>query len=562
MLMVLFSLQAFSAPAKQVQLTDEEKIWITQHPVVNFTGDPDWLPFEGFTGNGQYIGIISEILKIIEQQTPLKFNVIPAKSWSESISLLKSGKVDMMTVSDAWKDPEYLYTKSILANPIVIVMKSDHSYVDSLYYLQYESIAVIKGYHYVDSIKKKYPEYNYYEVDNIQEGLKGVASGKYDALLASMALATYTLDNMQINNVKVVGETEFEIKVNFAVRKEFAPLAGIINKVTIGEKKKHELLKEWTYQKYVEKTDYTLITQLFMFLLIILMAAVILYLLLKKKSQKHKNAESLLSNIQEEINNAVKYASVLDGPSGLKSDELRIFSDDSFIVSYPENSKSSTFAYFARLDHDKMLLMVIDAGGKGIDSILKALFIKTLIEAAVDQVSNQSLEADPANILSALEMQIRRAIDKIDPNDKPDNTGFDAAVVTIDKADHSLMYAGANIPLLYTKNHEVFTVRANKHSVGSGSHDYTKHSIRIVDTMDFYLFSNGYTEQAGGRQNLPFGKRRVKEILGKYENYNMDTQKNALLKDFREYAGENETVRDITLLGFRISGQQSREPLI
>lgn len=553
MLAVLSPLHAFSTAAKDIPLTNKDKAWIAQHPIINFTGDPDWLPFEGFTEDKRYIGIIPELLKIIEQQTSLKFNIIPTKTWSGSVSLLENGKVDMLTVSDAWKDPNYLYTNTILPNPIVIVMKDDHMYIDSLYYLQYESIAIIKGYRYIDSIRKKYPDYSFYEVENIQEGLEGVAAGKYDALLASMALSTYTIGQMQLSNVKVVGKTEFEIKVNFAVRKEFAPLVDIINKVHIEEKKGHELLKEWTYQKYVEKTDYSLITELFMLLLIILMAAIILYLLYKKKSRAHKGTENVLSDTQEEINSAIKYASLLDDPSKLRSNNLNDFFDDSFNVSHPKNIKSSTLAHFSILSDNKAMLIVIDPKGEGIDSILNALFTKTLLRDVVTQIENGSLTADPAGILNSLETQTQHTLDNLDDKKKPANIGFDAAVITIDRASNTLLYAGANIPLLYTQNHEVMVKRADKHTVGSGIHNYTNHSIQIVDTMDFYLMTRGYTEQVGGKQNLPLGKRRVKEILGKYENYNMDVQKNALVKAFMEHIGKHPRMDDLTLVGLRVT---------
>lgn len=553
MLVALSPLHAFSTAAKDIPLTDKDKTWIARHPVINFTGDPDWLPFEGFTEDKRYIGIIPELLKIVEQQTSLKFNIIPTKTWSESVSLLKNGKVAMLTVSDAWKDPNYLYTNTILPNPIVIVMKDDHMYIDSLYYLQYESIAIIKGYRYIDSIRKKYPDYIFYEVENIQEGLEGVATGKYDALLASMALSTYAIGQMQLSNVKVVGKTEFNIRLNFAVRKEFAPLVDIINKVHIEERRGHELLKEWTYQKYVEKTDYSLITELFMLLAIILMIAVILYLLYKKKSQAHKGVEYVLSDTQEEIDSAIKYVSLLDDSSKLKSNNLNDFFDDSFKVSHPKNIKSSTLAYFGILSDNKAILIVIDPKGEGVDSILNALFAKALLKRVITQIENGSLTADPAEILSSLGTQIQHAFDAIDDKKKPANIGFDAAVISIDKASNTLVYAGANIPLFYRQNHEIATIRADRQTVDNGVYDYTNHSIRIVDTMDFYLTTRGYIEQVGGKQNLPFGKRRVKEILGKYENYNMDVQKNALVKAFMEHIGKHPRVGDITLVGLRVT---------
>ena len=40
-------------------LTQQELQWIAAHQRVNFTGDPNWLPYEAFQPNGEYIGIVT-----------------------------------------------------------------------------------------------------------------------------------------------------------------------------------------------------------------------------------------------------------------------------------------------------------------------------------------------------------------------------------------------------------------------------------------------------------------------------------------------------------------------
>ena len=555
----LSSLQASGTPTPstdqtaRAHLDEQEKAWIREHPLINFTGDPDWLPFEAFSDTGRYIGIVPDILNIIEKQTSLKFNIKPTKSWDQSVKLLESGKVDMMTVSDAWNDPKYLYTEPVLPNPIVIVMKADQPYVDSLYYLQYEDIAVIKDYRYVDQIKKKYPNYNFHDVKNIQEGLEGVATGKYDAVVASMALATYTIEKLQLNNIKVVGKTEFNIKILFAVRKDMAPLVGIINKVHIGEKKGHELLREWTYQKYVEKTDYTLITQLVMLLLIILLAAIIFYLLFKKKSRKHQSTEGLLAHIKNEIDDAERYASLLDDPALLKSDSDSDFFDDSFTVSHPRSIKSGTLSCFKKLDPDRAILIVADARGESIDGVLNALFIKGIVQEVIDQLGGKRIDPDPATVLSSLGRILHHRLEETDTRNRPKTVGFDAAAVIMEKAAGTLLYAGANISLFTAQEHQVRIVRADKTPVGSGDIDYTSHRIELIDTDSFYLFSRGYIDQIGGSQELPLGKRRIKEILGKYELQDLETQRNALVKAYKEHKGGQAMTGDIIIVGFRLN---------
>jgi hypothetical protein len=151
-----------------------------------------------------------------------------------------------------------------------------------------------------------------------------------------------------------------------------------------------------------------------------------------------------------------------------------------------------------------------------------------------------------------MERELQNRLEKMNDDKRPGNIGFDAAVVIVDLAADRLIYAGANIPLFYTQNHEVTIIRADKHAVGAGTVDYNDHIIKIVDTTNFYLFSSGYIDQIGGAQELPIGKRHIKEILGKYELQDMETQRNVLVKAFKEHKGNYPRVGDITMIGFQV----------
>ena len=246
-------------------LNEQEKEWLQTHREIQFTGDPHWLPFEGFDKNGKYIGIIADFLKIIEEHTGLKFKKHMTNTWDESLDLLKSHKVQMLTVSlDTDLGDDFICTQSFLSSPVVIIMKEKTAYVDSLYQLHNKTIAVIKNYGYVRKIKEKYPTYHFFEVENIDEGLQAVAEGKYDVMLSTMALAAYTITKKQLANIAVVGKTEFTTHLVFAVDKKYAPLVSIINQVgaIVDEHTKQQILHKWVNQEYVEKVDYTLLWQI------------------------------------------------------------------------------------------------------------------------------------------------------------------------------------------------------------------------------------------------------------------------------------------------------------
>ena len=270
-------------------LTKEEKQWIAKHKEIPFSGDPNWLPFEAFDENGNYIGIVSDILKIIERKSGLKFHKMQTQSWEESLKLFQEKKVVMLTeTTDSLLQKKFLFTQSFLKNPIVIIMKSENDYVETLEDLQNKSIVMIQDYGYIHKIKQKYPHHHFVEVQNINEGLKAVSQGRYDAILTTMALGSYMMTKMQLSNLAIVGQSGFQTEVGFVVLNEYAPLVGIINKVvqSIDEPTKQQILSKWISVELLKKVDYTLVWQIVIVFFIIIGGTLFWSLRLKREIKR------------------------------------------------------------------------------------------------------------------------------------------------------------------------------------------------------------------------------------------------------------------------------------
>ena len=277
-----------------ISLSDEEKNWIKEHQEINFSGDPNWLPFEAFDKGGNYIGIVSDILKIVEKQTSLKLHKIPTKSWEESVLLLKEQKIAMLTeTTDSPLNQEYPFTHPFIRNSIVIIMQEKSPYVDSLAALYGKSIVVIKEYGYVQKIKEAYPDLHFVEVDDVNRGLKAVAEGKYDVMLTTMAMGSYMMTKLQLSNLSIVGKTGFSTDVAFVVLPEYAPLVGILNKVieSIDEKTKQKILSKWISVELVKKVDYTLLWELIAVFVALIGGTLFWSLRLKKEIKRREVLE-------------------------------------------------------------------------------------------------------------------------------------------------------------------------------------------------------------------------------------------------------------------------------
>ena len=227
----LFAGGATYAQKSTIKLTPEEKAWLKDHPVIKMAGDPNWLPFEAFDKSGKYIGIVSEYIRLIGNQLNIHIEIIPTKTWTESTALAKTGKVDVLSETDDSELTKHLnFTKSFLSNPVVIVMGDEENYVEHIANIRDKKIAIIKNYGYTSKIKKKYPDIDYLIVDNIQDGLLAVSTGEADAAFCTMALGSYTISQMGLHNIKIVGKTEFSTKLAFGIRKDYALLVSMFNK--------------------------------------------------------------------------------------------------------------------------------------------------------------------------------------------------------------------------------------------------------------------------------------------------------------------------------------------
>ncbi|MEW8436736.1 MAG: EAL domain-containing protein, partial [Candidatus Thiodiazotropha taylori] len=299
-------------PVADLQLTSEERSWIDRNQTVRFTGDPNWLPYEAFDEEGNYIGMVADYLRVIERETGLKFDAMPVSSWTESLVSAVQGKVSVISgdAADAILNQHFNPVETYSRNPIVIIMDYRQNFVENLEEIDDRNIAIIKDYGYTADLFERYPDIGFIEVENIQEGLEGVSQGRFDALLATMALAGYHIAEMGMHNVKVVGKTSVIMDLTLFVDKDTPLLYSIINKTlkSISQTERQEIQQAWVRTKYVEKTDYGLVIQITLGLAILIMLVLGWNRQLQREidrrhetEQSLRRSENLLKNVIDQL---------------------------------------------------------------------------------------------------------------------------------------------------------------------------------------------------------------------------------------------------------------------
>lgn len=265
----------FSAVTEGITLSKEEKLWFKAHPELTFTGDPNWLPFEAFNDKGEYIGIVADYIKELEKMLPVTFRPIKVATWQQALSLAQAGEIDVISdvIGSEGMRRKYRPITPYLTTPIVIVMRSDHEFVNDLDDIENKRIAIIKGYGYIGNLKRRYPEIRFREVDNADILLEQLSSGKIDAAVLSMPKAGYLIRTKGYANLKIVGKTSIEMQLSLFVKTSEPLLQKVLDRAvrSISKSKSSQILKEWQEVKFADKPDHTLLFQLAgMFLLILL----------------------------------------------------------------------------------------------------------------------------------------------------------------------------------------------------------------------------------------------------------------------------------------------------
>ncbi len=237
----------FHRAAPTLTLTPAERAWLEAHPVIRITGDPDWLPQEAFTEDGTYVGIVADVLDLLEPRLGARFERVPAETWSEAVRLLETGAVDMLSETTTSERQTMTFTDSYIVFPVVIMGRDGATRVSGPSELAGQRVAVVRDYGYVIPFRRQYPNLDYVVVDTVREGLLSLAAGDADTLIATASTASYLMSELGLTDLQIIGATGLSIDLGFGVRTDAPLLVSILNKAiaSVTETERLAIRERW-----------------------------------------------------------------------------------------------------------------------------------------------------------------------------------------------------------------------------------------------------------------------------------------------------------------------------
>jgi serine phosphatase RsbU (regulator of sigma subunit) len=271
------------------------------------------------------------------------------------------------------------------------------------------------------------------------------------------------------------------------------------------------------------------------------------YQLLEQKSAIIEANALELKEKNKDITDSINYAQRIQKAVFPNEEMVQKVFPQSFVLFLPRDIVSGDFYWLE--EQEKTILAAVDCTGHGVPGAFMSLIGNEILNQIVVEKGITS----PDLILNELHLGIAKALKK-ESNQNQD--GMDVALISIDKKNQILEFAGAKNPLYYVQNNEMKVIQADKHSVGGfiwlAKPQFKKHKVDISMPTTIYLFSDGFQDQFGGKKGRKFMTTHFRNLLYDIHQEDMSKQKEILLQTLEDWKQGYEQVDDILVIGVKL----------
>jgi len=586
----------FSFSQKQINLSPSEKQWIETHPEVTFSYDVDWQPISFINDKGEYDGIANDYLNLISKQTGLVFKPHPnIKSWSESLDLIKQGKVMFIpalgenTIRDSYLD----FTKPYATYSYVIVTSKDGEFIGGLSDLKGKTIAMPKDFYSTDLVESQNIGAKFIYKNGMEECLLAVSSGSADATIENLAVISHYLNYKGYENLKIASPADLpKNQIRMGIGKEHKTLLNIIQKSlnTITQKEKNTIIQNWTSVKYEHGVNmrkvWTISGIIGGITLLIFGSFIYWNRKLKKQIKLRRLAERKLQISHDEISEqkeiiehksnevtaSITYAQRVQNAILPPFEYIFEVLEEAFVLFLPKDIVSGDFYYLeTKNDDNNVFFSASDCTGHGVPGAMMSMICyDTLHEAVMEQNLNH-----PSEILDFAKQSL---ISRFENSGKQIRDGMDTSFCHLNKKDLTLQWAGAYNPLWIIRdnvhlektnklktsnplvkifefdNHHIIEIKADRQPVGKyeKSKPFTNHQVQLIKGDSIYITSDGYYDQFGGEDGRKMKTKTLRKLLIEIQNLPMIEQHTRLKDFYSNWKGNHEQIDDVCVFGVRV----------
>lgn len=315
----------------------------------------------------------------------------------------------------------------------------------------------------------------------------------------------------------------------------------------------------------------------------------------KDRTAEVVKQKEIIEEKNKDITDSINYAKRIQQAVLIPKKNIYAALQNSFILFKPKDIVSGDFYWYHEIqNHESMMngertlfIAAVDCTGHGVPGAFMSLIGLEKLDEAIKQSS------DPGEILGILNRSIKELLHQYDTADST-RDGMDIALVKIeagrretedrsqeleDKGKEAedrlpignckIEFAGANRPLYIVRKKqtgvELEEIKPTNKPIAGGqtleNQKYDLHKIILNVGDSFYIFSDGFHDQFGGKRGKRMMTQNFKNLLISIQNYSILEQEEVLNKFIEEWKSypnpidngkPNEQLDDILVIGVQV----------
>jgi signal transduction histidine kinase len=281
--LILSGQVAAETDSRPIDLSSNEQAWLRQHPVIRLAPDPNFAPIEWFNQHGDYNGITSDYVLLLQELLGVQFEIIRGSSWQDILAKIRNGEVDVLSaiIRTAEREQYLTFTKPYFVAKRALFSNRGLSGIEGLEDLAGYKIAVVQG-SWMDETLGAKPDMSINRFQDLATALTATSLGVTDVTGSALDAMAFTRRREGLTNLQLVGELPNDMALSFAVNKGLSPLAGILDKAlaSISSLEAESIRSRWievAEPQFWEKPVYQYSALGLLTLLMTAMAAVIVW---------------------------------------------------------------------------------------------------------------------------------------------------------------------------------------------------------------------------------------------------------------------------------------------
>ena len=292
--------------------------------------------------------------------------------------------------------------------------------------------------------------------------------------------------------------------------------------------------------------------------------------IVEKQKERIEKQHRVEIEQNKHIRDSINYAKRIQQAVLPAEDFLDKINFEHFIFFKPRDVVSGDFYWFKHI-REYLVIAAADCTGHGVPGA----FMSMLGVAFLNEIILRKEVVKSSQVLDILREEVKLAL-KQTGKQYEQRDGMDIAFCIINTKTRNLQFAGANSPLYIvrkSKNLSELTSLNTEEITNYGEYSlvqlkvdrqpisayleenpFTNYEFELNKGDILYMFSDGFLDQKGGKNQKKYMTKKFKELLLQISDKKMYEQKMILENTFETWKGkENEQTDDVLIVGIKIT---------